>query len=225
MVAVGLLIAQGAAAEEWETVMTGPLTVRTRVHPENAKVKEVWAEAIMNAEVQDVQATILDAEAYPRFMPYVKETKVLSGGHDEEKNNRLVYTRLSLPFVEGRDYVVRVFVDETVDPDGAGEFKNRWKSEPDAYPLRTSIVRLRFNVGSWHVKPLPDGRSKVTYRAAVDPGGWVPSFAQEIANKKGVQETFTAVEKEAKHRGEERKQQAMLNPRAGSGAVAPRLAQ
>lgn len=202
------------AGEGWETVLTGEITIRSR-DMSGTSVKEVWAEGILNAEVQDLQSTILDAEAYPRFMPYVKESRYL--GPAAADGSRLVYARLSLPFVSERDYVVRVTVVKSVAEDGSGEFANRWVADPDRFPLRRDVVRLRFNQGQWVVTPLPDGRSKVTYRFAVDPGGWVPSFAADMGNKRGVTETMKAVEKEARERGIRRKQQASLAPGTGRG--------
>jgi hypothetical protein len=52
------------------------------------------------------------------------------------------------------------------------------------------------------------GHSKVVYRASVDPGGWMPGFLSDLANRSGAVGTLRAVEHEAQRRGEERKAQA-----------------
>jgi hypothetical protein len=197
-----------AFAEGWQTVMTGPITVKTRAKPNNP-VKEVWAEGVINAPAVDIQAAILDAEAYPRFMPYFKEAKYLGGPAAD--GSQLVYSRLALPFVSERDYVVRVMVDKRIAEDGTGEFQNRWTAVPDGAPPKSSVVRLRYNVGMWVVRSSGDGTAKVTYQFSVDPGGWVPSFAADMGNKQGVIETFKAIEKEAKQREVRRKRQAKAN--------------
>ncbi len=201
---VGLLLPAWAGAQEWRTILSGPITVQSRSLP-GTSLQEVRAEGTFDADVQDVQSAILDAEAYPRFMPYVKESRFLRG-HDGD-DLQLVYTRVAPPFMEERDYVVQVTVDERVAPDGSGSFRNHWVSQPNAYPKREGAVRLQRNEGTWHITPLPGGRSHVSYRFVLDPGGWIPSFALEIGNKRAVEGTFGAVEREAKARGERRKSQ------------------
>lgn len=197
----GMLVAVPvtAAASEWQVVSTGAVTVKTRTI--SGSIKEVWAEGAMNASVVDIQETILDAEAYPRFMPYVKESRFLGAPAD---GGRYVYTRLDVPFVSARDYVLHVTVDSKVDAGGTGTFINKWKATPDRIPSRRNITRLRTCEGSWHVKAGPDGKAHVVYRAVVDPGGWLPGFAVDAANKKGVSDTWNAVEKESQRRSQAR---------------------
>lgn len=196
---VGLLVALPVMAQtgEWETVSTGAITVKSRPRQGSA-VKEVWAEGVMHADVQDIQSAVLDAEAYPSFMPFVKESRYL--GKADADGGGHVYTRLDLPFVSSRDYVIKVTVQKKVGVDGSGEFSNSWVADPDRIPARHSVTRLRLCEGSWEVYPLGGGKSRVVYRAAVDPGGWIPSSIAETANKKGVTDTFNAMEKEAKRR-------------------------
>src|SRR5688572_27091181 len=186
-----------AGAQEWETVATRPIVVRVRELKGTTTAREVWAEGTMNASVQDIQAAILDAEAYPRFMPYVKESRTVGqvpGG------GKLTYTRLDPPFLSPRDYVVKVTVHRSVHADGSGEFLNSWRAVPDVVPGKPGVVRLLLCEGSWRIRPGPDGRARVVYRAAVDPGGFVPNFLSDMGNRTGIIETFKAVEKEAQRR-------------------------
>ena len=189
-----------ASADDWQLVSTGRITVKTRAI--SGSIKEVWAEGTMDASAIDIQNTILDAESYPRFMPYVKESRFL--GNPEPDGQRFVYTRLDLPIVSPRDYVLLVGVDSKVDEAGQGTFVNRWKASANRLPERANITRLKTCEGSWEVKQIGDGKSQVVYRAVVDPGGWIPSFAADAANKQGVSETWSAVEKESQRRGEAR---------------------
>lgn len=215
-----LVLPLGAVAgEEWDILVSGPITVKTR--EVSGSVKEIWAEGVMDAEVQDVQSAILDAPAYPKFMPYFKESRVVG---KTEAGHRLIYSRMALPFVQERDYVVRVEVLKRVKEDGSGEFANQWEAVKGHVPERDNTVRLTMNKGGWHAVPTPDGRARVTYRVIADPGTWVPSFAIDMGNKKGIPETFRAVEKEAKERGARRKQQASVVPHQGTGTAFPLLA-
>lgn len=194
-----------ARSGPWETLSRGDIVVRVRA-VDDGNARELWAEGELDAEVQDLQAAILDAESYPRFMPYVRESRRLQEGRD---GVALVYTRVAPPFIQPRDYIVGVVVQKRVAPDGSGEFSNRWYAVPDGAPRRDSVVRLQRCEGTWRVVPGGDGRSRVQYRASVDPGGWVPEFISDMANRAATLDTFRALEAEARRRGEERRSQAL----------------
>lgn len=153
----------------------------------------------MAAPVKDIQATIMDPDRYSKFMPYVKESRTV--GKPEADGAQYVYTRLDFgSLVTSRDYVVKVYLLQGVNPDGSGEFKNRWIADGDKLPARANSIRVKVNEGTWHVTPKGPNKSHVVYRFLVDPGGWVPTFAANIGNRKGVTDTFRAVEKEAQRR-------------------------
>lgn len=193
------------AEEAWETIATGPIVIKARSRP-GSPIREVWAEGEMNADVRDVQAVVLDAEAYPRFMPYVKESRYI--GKPSPDGSCITYSRVEPPIVSARDFVLKTTIVKRVDEDGHGVFINKWEALPDQLPVRANIVRLRTNEGSWDVRPKGNGRSHVIYRFAVDPGGWVPAFAVNLGHKTGVMDTFRAIEREAQRRSAERNKQA-----------------
>lgn len=185
------------AGEEWETVATGKITVKAR-NKSGTAIREIWAEGDMNAPALDIQSTILDPEAYTKFMPYVKECRYI--GKTEADGTKYVYTKLDLPMVSPRDYVVKVTTPRKVADDGTGVFENRWESAWDKIPTRSNVVRLKINEGSWVVTPKDGSSSHVVYKFTVDPGGMIPSFAANMGNKSGITDTFKAVEKEANRR-------------------------
>lgn len=191
-----------AADGDWETILEGPITIKNRSVP-GTSVKEIWAEGDMNAPVADLQDTLMHPERFRSFMPYLKDSREISKKQDD--GSVYVYTLIDLPVVGKRDYVVKVWLHESVKPDGTGTFRNEWKAEPDYLPARSNITRVRLNTGGWTITPKGDGStSHAVYKFAIDPGGWVPSFAVNMGNEKGVGETFKAVEKEALKRKEER---------------------
>jgi hypothetical protein len=197
----------GAVAEEsegWEVVARGPITVRVR-EIKGTGAREVWAEGELNADVQDLESAILDGDAYPRFMPYVKETKTLEVQPD---GSQVLYARLEPPLITPRDYVVRMRIHKRAGPDGRGDFANAWHAVSDRMPPRQNVVRLPICDGSWSVTRSGPGRSRVVYRASVDPGGWMPGFVSDVANRSGAVGTLKAVEREAQRRAEARKGQA-----------------
>lgn len=201
-----------AGEAEWETVLSGPITVKNRAR-EGTSIKEVWAEGDIDAPVQDIQQTLMTPGRFKHFMPNLKDSREI--GTKEADGSVYVYTELDLPVVTSRDYVVRVWLDEGVKPDGTGNFRNHWTAVPNKIPERRSLVRVQVDDGSWVVTPKGDGsKSHAVYKFAVDPGGWVPSFAANMGNSQAVPETFKAVEKESQRRKAERLKAAGTAPAA-----------
>jgi hypothetical protein len=190
-----LLVAGGAgAAEEWDTVETKPITIKVRERPDG-NGKDVWAEGTLKAEARDVQAALLDQDSYRLWMPYVKESRVVSTGAD---GSRVTYTRLDLPVVASRDYVCQVTNESLLAADGTGRFHQRWGVVEDKeVPKRRGVVRLPRNEGSWVVTPKGEGQSHAVYKFSVDPGGSLPGFLASFGQKGGVLDTWKAVEKRA----------------------------
>src|SRR5207247_2435306 len=68
--------ATSRAEEAWETVVTGPpITVKTRAR-EGTNIKEIWAEGEIDASLLQVQEVLTDPESFPKYMPYVKESRI-----------------------------------------------------------------------------------------------------------------------------------------------------
>lgn len=205
-----LLCATARAEEPWETVATGPITVKVR-GKSGSPIKEIWAEATLAAPVRDIQSTLQDSESFPRFMPFTKECKTL--GKPDADGSSYVYTRLELPLLTARDFVVKVTTDASVNEDGTGEFRSHWETATGKLPPNPDLVRLPLNEGSWRVTSLPNGSSRVVYRFRVDPGGWIPPFAANLGNTSGVPDQLKAVETEARRRAAQRTARTELTPR------------
>jgi hypothetical protein len=195
-----LAASSGAEEPEWETVASGAITVKARPRPASA-VFEIWAEADLAAPVKDIQDALTTMDRFSRFMPYVKTAKELS---KEPDGTVYTYTELGFPVISDRDYVVHVWLDEGVKPDGSGSYRTHWEAAPDKLPARSNLVRIKVNEGSWVVTPKEDGKSHVVYRFAADPGGSLPNWAKNYGNRHGVSGTLEAIEKEAQRRQKER---------------------
>jgi hypothetical protein len=204
---VVLLLGAGAfaAEEEWETVQTEPILIKTRKVP-GTSISEIWSEGELAAPVQEIQDLLMDYEHYSEFMPYMKESRTV--GQPEPDGSRWVYTRLAFSsLVSSRDYVVLTRVEQKVNEDGSGEFRQHWKADGEKLPSRSHVVRVKVNEGSWQVTSRGPDKSFAVYRFMVDPGGWIPKFAVNMGNREGVTDTFKAVEREAQRR---------MNARAGA---------
>lgn len=192
-----------AAEGGWKTVESGPTKIKSRDLP--GGLKEVWAQGRIDAPVEHVQATLMDSASFASFMPYVKISKAFEAKPD---GSHLAYTRIYPPFVAPRDYVLDVKLDKSVAADGSGEFRNHWEAVPGKLKEFKKVVRIDHNTGSWHVKPLPGGASLATYTFVVDPGSAIPGFVAKKADRKGVLDTWKAIEKEAQRREAMRSAQA-----------------
>jgi hypothetical protein len=219
-----LLLSPSALATDgggWTEVSGPPMALRTRERA-GSPVREVLVETELAASAWDLQQTLLQPGAFPRFMPYVKEAR--AEGPLGADGGQTVYNLVSLPLLGARDYVLRTYCEERVDASGAGAFRQHWRSAPDAVPRREGVSRLLVNEGHWDIRPLGPGRARVRYRFLVSPGGAIPGFAVDLANRTGVPGTLKAVEAEAQRRAAARLAAGGREPAAVLQACGPERA-
>lgn len=163
-------------------------------------VFEVVAEGHLDATVQDVEDVLSRIELYPRFMPYVKETRVLA----KRANATRAYTRIGFPFMyEPRDYVTETLVHESSKR--GNTFRCTFLSFHDALPEVPEVIRVKTLEGEWVARGMGP-RTHVTYRFVAAPGGAeLPSFAQQFARREAALKVFDAIEREANDRAFERR--------------------
>lgn len=135
---------------------------------------------------------LVDFERYPEFMPYVKESRVLSREGDSEV---VTYARIAPPFVNERDYPLKVRMTRGIALNG-DVFRIDWTASPEAQSEVEGVVRVRLNEGSWLAEPLSGGkRTRLTYRLLTNPGGLIPDFVVNLSNTIAIPELFEAVKK------------------------------
>ena len=198
-----LLIARASLADEpkWETVVTGAVTVKNRPVTGTA-IKEVWAEGEVNAPLIDVQDALMNVPRLKSFMPYMLDARIIK--EQPEDQSIFIYTLIDLPVVGKRDYVTQLWQPQAVKADGTGAFEAKWVARPKFLPDRSGIIRLQVNDGMWLATPKEGGKTWLVHKFAVDPGGWIPAFAANMGNEKGVTDTYKNVEREAQKRMKER---------------------
>jgi len=171
-----------------------PVQVETRAMP-GRDVKQVNAQGIVDAPPHVVRAVIADLERYPAFMPYVKESRVLSR---ETSGDVLNYQRLSfgLPLVRDRHYVIRIAERAYRDDDGRRAWAFVWRLE-DGAPAGASsdAITVSVNSGYWDLRPTPGSESgtDVRYCVFTDPAGSLPKWLVGLANTEGIPQLFAAV--------------------------------
>lgn len=162
-----------------------------------AEGRRVIAVSEVEAPPEAVFNALIDFEHYPEFMPYVKESEVLSRTGDNEV---VTYARIAPPFISERDYPLKVRL--TRGSAGSGDkfkgstYKVEWTALPEAKPEVEGVVRIKLNEGSWLAEPLNGGRrTRLTYTLLTDPGGLIPDFVFNLSNTVAIPELFDAVRK------------------------------
>jgi len=154
--------------------------------------RRIVAVAEVEAPPEVVFNVITDFERYPDFMPYVKESRVLSCMGDSEV---ITYARVVPPFVSERDYPLKVRMTHGMSSNG-GVFKIEWTAIPEAQPEIEGVVRVKLNEGSWLAEPREGGtRTRLTYTLLTNPGGLIPAFVVNMSNTIAIPKLFEAVKK------------------------------
>ena len=162
---------------------------------------------------------LADLERYPAFMPYVKESRVLSRESAGDVQN---YQRLSvgLPFVQDRHYVIRITEQEYRDVDRRRAWVFVWRLEDGLPPgASANAVRVSVNSGHWDLRPVAGAESATDVRYCVftDPAGALPKWLVGLANTEGIPKLFAAVSTVASST-----RYASLPPPSEEGPVAER---
>lgn len=191
------IAAHAAEVVEGWTVVTknADLATYSRAR-QGTKLLEYKGVGVIDAAPMVIKRVIDDTAEYPKFMPYVVETKTLF----DDGANRIGYQRLSPPFVGDRDYTVRVKCESKPCPlTGGTIFSNRWQAANDLGPAeKKGVSRVKVTEGSWVLEPVAEGKTRATYTIFSDSGGGIPTMLLNKANKTAIPKLFEAVRNQAK---------------------------
>jgi hypothetical protein len=172
---------------------TDDLTIYVRPH-EGSSLRECKAVGTINAEPIVVKRVLDDTAEYPKFMPYVTESRTIS----KSAEGRVGYQRISPPIVGDRDYTVRVKFESCPCATGGTTYCNRWEAANDLGPAEVKgVTRVKITKGSWLLEPIAGGKTRATYTIYSDSGGGIPVFLLNSANKTAIPKLFDAVRKQA----------------------------
>lgn len=169
------------------------LVIYSRVRDGSA-LKEFKAVGVIEAMSRAVFAVIDDSEAYPSFMPYTSECRVLK----REKDSVVAYQRLELPLVSDRDYTLRSRHETWLGPDGP-IFRVRWEPANNLGPAeQPGVSRVHLCEGGWLLEPQGDGTTRATYSIFTDSGGALPPMIANNGSRIGIRKVFDAIRKQVK---------------------------
>ncbi len=189
-----LVLLAGANETAWQQVARDDGIIVLARKPEGGSVSEVKATALVEAPPHDVWRVIRDYTNYTKTMPYTDESRVLAS---EQDGKVIVFHCLvNAPLVDKRDFIIRIR-DESDWKDGKGFLKTAWTVTTDGAPAeREDVVRVKLNDGYWLLEPREEGKKTfVTYYLYTDPGGSLPKWIADKANKTSVPDVLRAVRK------------------------------
>ncbi|MBM4279910.1 MAG: hypothetical protein FJ137_03895 [Deltaproteobacteria bacterium] len=197
---VAQLASAGLRAADWEEaarteVDDRPLVVHARARA-GSEVKEVRGVGSFDAPSWVIKNVIDDVARYQEFMPYTQQSPVLARGDGWLAS----YQRLHVPFIDDRDYVVKIVDESVADAQGRVVWKNRWTQANHLGPPPVDgVTRIEIVEGWWLLEEQDGGaRTKATYYVYTSPGGAIPAGLVNLGNARGVPDLFRAVAKAAR---------------------------
>jgi len=186
--------AQQTPSADWKQVkQAGGVTIYSRPHP-GSHLKEFKAIGEIAAPSDAVHRVIDDVEAYPSFMPYTAEARVIERNH----HSILTYQRISPKIVSDRDYTVRIEKKSWPADKGIAYF-SEWKPANEHGPAEKSgVFRVKFVNGFWLLEPNGPNKTRATYYVFTDSGIVVPPLLANTISETGITKLFAAVRKQVR---------------------------
>jgi len=180
---------------EWKQEANGKgVAILSRVRG-GSPLREFKGVGVIDAPPGLVFAVLNDSEAYPSFMPYTAEVRVLK----REKNWVTAYQRLELPLVSPRDYTLRSEHAKWLGRDGA-IYRIRWEPANDLGPAeKPGVLRVNVCEGGWLLEPEGLHATRATYTVYTDGGGSLPPFVANNGSRIAIRKVFDAVRKQVQN--------------------------
>jgi ribosome-associated toxin RatA of RatAB toxin-antitoxin module len=192
-----LLVCMAWAGNGWETVSHDEGILVERRREPGTTFYEVRASTHTPFPPSVIFATLWKHEEYVEFVPYLKKLEILK----QSAHEKVIYEQIKMPpLISDRDYTIKI----TAEHDAArGAIHIRFVAVPDeGPPEQSNYVRVKHIQGGWTLELASDSGSEVTYVVASHPGGTVPAWIINAAQKEATPNLLKAmlqrVEKNAK---------------------------
>ena len=181
--------------EGWKLagVRENNVAIYSRPRP-GSPLKEFKAVGQIDAPTYAVCAVIDDFLNYPKFMPFMRECRLIR----RDSDSIVGYQRLSPKICADRDYTLRVWKRSWPASDGR-VFLSQWSPANDLGPPETKgVVRVKICEGKWLLEPDGAIKTRATYCIYSDSGGALPSFIANHVSLTGISRLFAAIRKQVK---------------------------
>jgi ribosome-associated toxin RatA of RatAB toxin-antitoxin module len=182
---VGLFGVLVVGAPAWTSAQWNQVTevegiqVARRLLPGTGRY-EVRVSTAASFPPQVIFETLWRHHEYSDFVPHLKHLTILK----HAPNEKVIYEQIRMPLVRDRDYTVKVTAER--DP-ATGRMQITFVSAPeDGPPAQDGYVRVTAIHGSWTLVPTRDGGTLVTYVVSSDPGGALPAWLVNRAQRQAA---------------------------------------
>lgn len=154
-----------------------------------SRVKEVKAETTVDAAPAQVWQALMDRDTYRSVSKHVEVNIIYKTA---KESVWYIYQRFAFPMISKRDYTLRY---ESFESPSAGSYRLVWGIANERGPApQRGIVRVTRCQGWFILQPLGDRkRTSVVYWLHTDPGGSVPAWIANIANRSSVPDLLRAL--------------------------------
>jgi hypothetical protein len=158
---------------------------------EGAKTIDLVAEGDFAAPPERVRALLLDYTRHPDYIPHLAESVILG----RSASSMWVYQRLSLPFIDDRDFTLHV----QWGADGQTLWLRFATDNARGPAPQEGVVRVALHEASWRLEPRDGGRTThASYSLRLDLGGSLPSFLTRSRAGKDLPGLFDALRDQLK---------------------------
>src|ERR1700726_2256340 len=169
------------------------ITLYSRLRP-GSSLKEFKAVGEIDAPARAVHNVIDDIEAYPGFMPFTAECRLIK----RKADSIIIYHRLSPKICSDRDYTLRIRETSSAGPNGL-VYLNRWEPANEFGPAeKKGVGGVKVCDGGWLLEPEDATKTRATYTVYTDTGGAIPAFIANRAGQIAIGRLFVAVRKQVK---------------------------
>jgi len=182
-----LVLAEDAGGPWKEERSDENIVIYSRMVP-GTEIREVKATAVMVGTIKEAVEIIFDRANHPGNMPYIIKSVVLS----KDDKCDVSYNIVSPPLANNRDYIVRSCAEKISNY----EVRLWWEpaTHPD-YPETDKNVRVKINKGWYLFSQIEPDKLLVDYYIYTDPGGSLPTFVKNIANRTGGSDVLECLAK------------------------------
>lgn len=163
------------------------VTVYTR-NAENSAFKELKAIAYLKTSISSIVALLYDFEKYPEWVYKCGTSGTLKTISEKEL---IHYQTVIAPWpISNRDFIVNIKIRQ----DEITKVVSIKSYATGTYiPVSPNYVRIMNFNASWTLTPQKDGTVEIVYQLLVDPAGFVPAWAVNMAIVDGPFETMSKI--------------------------------
>lgn len=176
----------------WErkNITDDGIAIYIREYP-NTNIKEIKAICKIKAPPLNVFKAAMSRETFKDLNRYLVEYRKIK---TENENLWYVYQRVSVPLVKDRDYTHRY---EAIRDSVNNKYSISWHIDNENGPPPVEdVIRVEISSGTLTISPEKNGRySLLTYQMLFDPGGSIPKWLVNFANKYTLPDILRVIRK------------------------------